>query len=403
MQLVDIATNLSLSDVFITEQLVKRRTRPADYLGEKHAIQDLAARMVDEPEAVLPRFVELAMKMTDGISAGLSLLEEGSDPVVFRWRFLTGKLSAFENATTPRDFSPCGITLDRNAPVLATRPERYYDWIAATGVDIPEVLLVPLYIHGKQPLGTLWIVAATEGQLNREHARIATELASFVGIALKMLSSEKRLQSALEQQETLAREMSHRVKNLFAVSEGLVRLTTKAAGSKEELRDMLVGRFHALASAHALVRRNFGPDGTPPKVSDLAELLSVVVQPHEHADFGGAERFTISGPPILCGEHALNGIALIFHELVTNAAKYGALASEAGYVTIEWLEQSSEVTFTWREHGGPKIDTTPQAPGFGSKLLRDTVEQQFKGTMQQVWDVDGLVVEIKIPVESLRR
>ena len=393
---------MNLSDVYITEELIKRRTRPADYLGEKNALQDLAARMVDEPEAVLPRFVELAMKMTGGVSAGLSLLEPSPEPAVFRWRYLQGSLAAFEDATTPRDFSPCGITLDRNAPVLATRPERYYDWIAATGVDIPEVLLVPLHVHGKEPMGTLWIVAAVEGHLNREHARIATELASFVGIALKMLKTESRLQAALEQQETLTREMSHRVKNLFAISQGLVRLTTRAASTKEELGEMLVGRFHALASAHALVRRNFSSDGTAPNVSDVAELLRVIVEPHERAASGGARRFSISGPSLLCGVLALNGIALIFHELVTNAAKYGALAIDAGKVVIEWTEQSGTITFDWREQGGPKIDAAPGAPGFGSKLLRDTVEQQFRGTLQQSWNADGLVVQIRIPAETVR-
>ena len=96
---------MNLSDVYITEELVRRRTRPADYLGEKSALQDLAARMVDEPEAVLPRFVELAMSMTGGVSAGLSLLEPTPVPAVFRWRYLQGRLAAFENATTPRDFS----------------------------------------------------------------------------------------------------------------------------------------------------------------------------------------------------------------------------------------------------------------------------------------------------------
>ncbi|HET9445272.1 MAG TPA: HWE histidine kinase domain-containing protein [Steroidobacteraceae bacterium] len=393
---------MNLSDIYITEELVRRRTRPADYLGEKNALQDLAARMVDEPAAVLPRFVELAMKMTGGVSAGLSLLEATPAPAVFRWRYLQGRLAAFENATTPRDFSPCGVTLDQNAPVLATRPERYYDWIAATGVDIPEVLLVPLHMHGKEPMGTLWIVAASEGQLNREHARIAAELASFVGIALRMLSTEQRLQSALEQQETLTREMSHRVKNLFAISEGLVRLTTRAASTKEQLAEMLVGRFHALAGAHALVRRNFAADGSSPQVSDLAELLRVIVEPHERA-VGGASRFTISGPAVLCGEHALHGLALVFHELVTNAAKYGALAADAGKVVIEWAEEAGQLVCNWRERGGPTIDAAPSMAGFGSKLLRDTIEQQFRGTLQHSWNADGLVVAIRIPAESVSR
>ena len=77
---------------------------------------------------------------------------------MFRWRYLRGLLAPFEGATTPRNFSPCGITLDRNAPVLSARPERVYNWIADANISVPEVLLVPLYLGGTTPLGTLWIV-----------------------------------------------------------------------------------------------------------------------------------------------------------------------------------------------------------------------------------------------------
>ncbi|MCX7355881.1 MAG: hypothetical protein NTY59_13835 [Alphaproteobacteria bacterium] len=112
--------------------------------------------MADHPEEVLPRFVDLAMEITGGISAGLSLYEENPAPGVFRWRYLRGVLAPFENATTPRNFSPCGITLDRNGPVLSLHPERVYDWISNADIVVPEVLLVPLYLGGKEPLGTLW-------------------------------------------------------------------------------------------------------------------------------------------------------------------------------------------------------------------------------------------------------
>ena len=113
-------------------------------------------------------------------------------------------LAPFNGATTPRDFSPCGITLDRNAPVLAQHPERVYGWIADANIVVPEVLLVPLYLGGKVPLGTLWIVSDREGHFDSGHARALTELAAFVGIALRMVRSEHRLNQALEAQERAA-------------------------------------------------------------------------------------------------------------------------------------------------------------------------------------------------------
>jgi PAS domain S-box-containing protein len=173
---------------------------------EKLALQDIAARMADEPEEVLPRFVDLALEMTGGVSAGLSLYEEEPAPGVCRWQYLRGRLAPFNGATTPRDFSPCGITLDRNAPVLSAHPERVYSWIADANIIVPEVLLVPLFIGGTAPLGTLWIVSEREGHFDSGHARAMTELAAFVGIALRMVRSEHQLKQALAAQAKTADE-----------------------------------------------------------------------------------------------------------------------------------------------------------------------------------------------------
>jgi predicted acylesterase/phospholipase RssA len=104
------ALELPVADVFITHELNKRPPKKTDYLQEKLALQDLAARMADEPEEVLPRFVDLAMEITGGVSAGLSLYEETSPPGLFRWQYLRGVLSPFNGVTTPRNFSPCGIS-----------------------------------------------------------------------------------------------------------------------------------------------------------------------------------------------------------------------------------------------------------------------------------------------------
>lgn len=72
--------------------------------------------------------------------------------------------------TTPRDFSPCGITLDEDRPTLARHPERYYSWIADANIVVPEVLLVPLHEGDGLPLGTLWIVSEQINHFNRAHA-----------------------------------------------------------------------------------------------------------------------------------------------------------------------------------------------------------------------------------------
>jgi two-component sensor histidine kinase len=359
--------------------------------------------MLDKPDEVLPRFVELAMQMTGGVSAGLSLFEENPAPGIFRWRYLQGSLSRFESATTPRNFSPCGITLDQDTPVLSRHPERFYNWISDAGIVVPEVLLVPLHLGTVEPLGTLWIVSEREGHFDSGHARVATELASFVGIALRVLKTENQLQAALEEQQTLAKEMSHRVKNLFMIAQALVYTTARSADTKEEMTETLMGRFHALASAHGLVRRGFIFGEENENVRDLDELLRAIVRPHEHRS-PVQSRFRFAGPSVGLGEHALNGVALIFHELTTNAAKYGALVDECGRIDMEWTRsEKGNLEFVWSEYGGPRIVRQPEAAGFGSMLLRVTVERQFGGQLDHDWSAEGLRVRISLPLAALTR
>jgi two-component sensor histidine kinase len=388
------------NDLYITSELERRPVKTIDHRRGKLALQDLAAKMADHPEEVLPRFVDLAMELTGGSSAGLSLYEENPAPGVFRWRYLRGTLAPFDNATTPRDFSPCGITLDQNRPVLCFHPERFYDWISDAGIVVPEVLLVPLYVDGGEPIGTLWIVSDVEGHFDNGHAQVATELATFVGIALRVRNSEQHLQKTLEEQEMLTREMSHRIKNLFAIAEGMVRITARSAESKEDMAQALIGRFHALATAHGLVRRSLN-SGEDSRITDLCTLLRTVVEPHERLKRGTVSRFSISGPVISCGPHAINGIALIFHELATNAAKYGALNVDDGHVTVVWDKVADDMVFRWVEKGGPQIASAPQVSGFGSKLLRDTVLRQFRGQIDHDWHPGGLAVTINLPVNAL--
>ncbi|MGH7048282.1 MAG: sensor histidine kinase [Stellaceae bacterium] len=390
----------TVADVFITDELGRRAPKKTDYLQEKLALQDLAARMADQPEEVLPRFVDLALEMTGGVSAGLSLYEENPAPGVFRWQYLRGVLAPFNGATTPRDFSPCGITLDRNAPVLSRHPERVYSWIADANIIIPEVLLVPLYLGGGVPLGTLWIVSDREEHFDSGHARAMTELAAFVGIALRMVRSEQRLHQALDEQETLAREMSHRVNNLFVVTEGMIRISAKDAVTTYELAENLSGRLHAFARAHALVRASFSPYGSAPQGSELADMIRTIGEPHEAAEDGN-RRFSIDGPPIRCGERATNGIALIFHELATNAVKYGALKCEEGHIDIHWQHEDAILTLRWIERGGPPIERPPATKNFGSTLVQNTVTRLFNGTLEYNWLREGMAATITIPIERL--
>jgi two-component sensor histidine kinase len=386
-------TDRAPPDLYITNELDRRPSTLPDYRQEMLAVHELAARMAETPDEVLPRFVDLAMEITGGVSAGISLYEEAPSPGVFRWRYLRGVLSPFDGATTPRDFSPCGVTLDQDNPVLSLHPERFYDWISEAEIVVPEVLLVPLYIKGRQPLGTLWIVSAKEGHFNRSHARAMVELASFVGIALRMRKAEHRLQAAFAAEEMLAKEMSHRVKNLFAITDGMIRAGLRAMPEAKDFADALSGRLHALASAHALVSRNLREVGREPRAGDIRSLVAAIVEPHMVED----TRVRATGPMVRVGDQAINAIALVLHELTTNAAKYGALSNAAGYVEIDWRVEGEDLKLSWVERGGPTVAGPPDQMSFGSTLVRNTIVSQLGGTFASDWAATGLGVSMSIP------
>jgi two-component sensor histidine kinase len=115
------------------------------------------------------------------------------------------------------------------------------------------------------------------------------------------------------------------------------------------------------------------------------------------------ERFKIGGPLIRLGEHATNGIALVCHELATNAAKYGALRSEGGGIKVSWQQQGDRLDLIWEEHGGPAIVAPPAKRGFGSVLAERTVVGQLGGTLSYEWQPEGLIVTMSVPTEGLRR
>lgn len=381
-----------ISDIIITNELAERSSATPDYLREKLAFRDLAHDMANNPNEVLPRLVRLAMEATGADSAGISILEHRDRQ--FRWFALHGSLSAFEGTRTPFDFSPCGITLANNEPVLMKHPEAVYDWIRDAGISVPEVLLVPLRLREPDEtgaVGTLWVVASKSKHFSQEHARVLTELAAFSAVALRMVQSEERLQAALTEQEQLTREMAHRIKNLLAITGGMLRLTARTSNTKEDLVNKLSGRLHALSEANQLVRRSFA-DGQFPGVG-LREVMEIVLRPYERA--------SMDGPHVSLGDHATNSMALIFHELATNAAKYGAFGREEGRVELSWSVDGESLSIEWKELGGPVVGK-PSSKGFGTSLVESTISRHG-GHMVCHWLPEGLVVSMNFPMANLAR
>jgi two-component sensor histidine kinase len=343
--------------------------------------------MAEHPTDVLPRLVQLAMEVCGANSAGISILEPATDE--FRWYGLKGVLATFEGAKTPRYNSPCGLCLDVAGPILMDRPERAYDWIRDANITVPEVLLVPLSMKGLESMGTLWVVSNDPGHFNNSLARVLGELSSFAAMALRTIQTEEKLKHALQDQEVLAREMSHRVKNLFALTASMSR---KGAESADDLAQKLIGRIDALAEANALVRRNFS-DGTPSSAS-FADIVGRILRPYGH------NKSIVNGPVIPIGERSTNSIALIFHELATNSAKYGSLGADNGSVEVKLTTDGENVRVSWVVAGGP-VTMPPAKTGFGTQLIKATV-QGSGGNIEYHWEDAGMRADLRMPTLSLK-
>jgi PAS domain S-box-containing protein len=205
-----------------------------------------------------------------------------------------------------------------------------------------------------------------------------------------------------EEREVIAQELSHRIKNIFSVINGLISLAARAKPQLRELGDELRSRIYALGRAHDLVRpRPAAGAGTPVQGITLHGLIRELLVPYESEDGG---RIVITGEDVTIDDGAATPLALLFHELATNSAKYGALLAPGGTVEISALNEGEMVRLVWRERGAVAEPTTEDRPeGFGSRLMALSVEAQMHGSIERHWEADGLTVEAVVPLSALNQ
>jgi PAS domain S-box-containing protein len=198
---------------------------------------------------------------------------------------------------------------------------------------------------------------------------------------------------AAEKTELLGRELSHRIKNIFAVIGGIVSLTGRHSVELRPVMKELLDRIAALGRAHNFARPH-SPESEPAdRAGTLHGLISALLEPYSDAK---VERVRLSGDDIPIDDRGATPLSLALHELATNSAKYGALSSEAGRLDLSVKRDGSQVCLTWQETGGPIIEGMPKRVGFGTQLADIAIERQLGGTIRREWHQDGLKVSIKV-------
>jgi len=195
---------------------------------------------------------------------------------------------------------------------------------------------------------------------------------------------------AEESSELLAGEMSHRVKNLLQLATSLTQMTSRSSVTKEDMVRDLTRRLSALGRAHDLVRPERYRDTSERAL--LGDLISVLLAPYDEKD--ASVRIRVSVPKLTVGELSSTAIALIIHELATNAAKYGALSEDSGTVDVSSNAEGDDIIITWTERGGPPVVAPVTPGGFGSDLIHRSMSAQLGGRIHNDWGKDGLVATL---------
>lgn len=263
-----------------------------------------------------------------------------------------------------------------NPLVTGTPNLRFY---AGARLDTPEGL----------PLGTVCVLdyrPRPEG-LTAEQREVLRALA-------RQTMAHLELKRTIEARDLLARELSHRIKNVFSVVNGLA----SASARDSEARAFAAAfrqRIGALARAHDYVlpgsvsARNAGE-------STLKGMLEVLLRPYD-AD---GTRVRITGDDLPLGQSAATTLALILHEHATNAIKYGALSTPEGRVHVDCRADEASFEITWEERGGPATSGPPAEIGFGTMMVSSGIDS-LGGTMTPEWAASGLRVTLSMPLRSL--
>jgi two-component sensor histidine kinase len=187
----------------------------------------------------------------------------------------------------------------------------------------------------------------------------------------------------------LMRELTHRSKNLLAVIQAMARQTAKHTGQIETFLERFSARVQALARSHDLLVAESWHG---------ASLNSLIRSQLAYYIDRDPAQLSIEGPEVQLKPEAAQSLGLALHELVTNAAKHGALSQSGGHVDVRWqpLDGTGAVELTWRESRGPKV-AAPKRRGFGSMVIEHNLVRALDADVSMDFAADGLTCRVVVP------
>jgi PAS domain S-box-containing protein len=320
--------------------------------------------------------IESESRLQEALSAG--------GVTAFEWDLRTGLCQRSQNAARVLGFDPKNPPLGSEF-VAQMHPDdrvRYERLLQSVSPDWPSIAVTFRFtrLDGQE----LWLAQASRAEFDA-----TGRLVRIRGLTLDVTERKR----AEEHQNILMAELDHRVKNVLARVAMVAKSTRQGGGSIDEFVRRLDGRIQALAVAHSVLRQSrwYG--------AALTDLLRQQLAPYTTD-----ENTKISGSEVMLTAEATQALAMVFHELVTNAAKHGALSSPCGRVSVHWDRHSSgdattKLTIEWRESGGPAM-VAPIQSGYGTNLIRGLIPHELGGKVDLVFAADGAYCRIEIPLPA---
>jgi PAS domain S-box-containing protein len=248
--------------------------------------------------------------------------------------------------------------------------------------------------------GTVWVhVTASRVDPGGEARPYLVVIISDITARKQVEAEQQHYQGQLR---LLINELNHRVKNTLATVQSMASQTLKTEPDPLVAFEKFESRLMGLSQVHdVLTRESWHGAG----LRDVAERALAPFTPPAADGKAGCERLTIDGPPVWLAPGGALTMALIFHELATNALKYGALSNSRGKVILAWTYDaaSRDLALTWTETGGPPV-TAPTRRGFGSRLIERSLRGELKGAATMDYRPEGLVCTMRAtlsdPVEG---
>lgn len=271
-------------------------------------------------------------------------------------------------------------------------------FMLARGADRRAIALIEAAFTGEVTDGTEIVYRRKDGSrfwsavlvspVRDQAGAIVQHFASFVD-----LTKHKQEQA---QSVMLIDELNHRVKNTLATVQSIVSQALRSNTDPVAIRSSIESRLFALSRSHDLLtRENWNGAG-------LLDLVSEAMEPFGFTD-GRAERFVITGRNIRLPTNATLALGIAFHELATNAVKYGAFSNEVGFVRLGWSVEAKpdgdRMRLRWQEEDGPPV-ARPTRVGFGSRVIERGLAHELEGHVHLEYPVDGVVCTIDFPAPA---